>query len=89
MQKFEILEQKYAEHLGVESTVAVNTGTAALHVALEALKLPEGSKVIVPEFTMYASGLAVHYARLTPVFVDCDDRLLIVTGKHVRLLYLY
>jgi perosamine synthetase len=81
MQKFEILEQKYAEHLGVESTVAVNTGTAALHVALEALKLPEGSKVIVPEFTMYASGLAVHYARLTPVFVDCDDRLLIDLDK--------
>ncbi len=81
MQKFEILEQKYAEHLGVESAVAVNTGTAALHVALEALRLPEGSKVIVPEFTMYASGLAVHYARLTPVFVDCDDRLLIDLDK--------
>ncbi len=70
------LEQKYSEHLGV-NCISVNTGTAALHVALEALQLPRGAKVIVPEFTMYSTALAVHYARLRPVFVDCDRDLLI------------
>lgn len=75
------LERQYAKHLGLQNVVAVNTGTAALHVALEALQLPAGSKVIIPEFTMYASALAAYYARLTPVFVDCDDNLLIDLGK--------
>ena len=81
MQPFEEFEQEYAKHLGINDTVSVNTGTAALHVALEALRLPPGSKVIVPEFTMYASALAVYYARLIPVFVDCQDDLLMDLNK--------
>jgi len=75
------LERQYAKHLGLKNVVAVNTGTAALHVALEGLQLPAGSKVIIPEFTMYASALAVYYARLTPIFIDCDDNLLIDLDK--------
>ena len=81
MDAYRKLEEEYAKHLGVKRCVSVNTGTAALHVALEALCLPSGSKVIVPDFTMYASALAVHYARLTPVFVDCDEDLLIDLDK--------
>ena len=75
------LEKKFASFVGTGDCVSVNTGTAALHVALEALQLPAGSKVIVPDFTMYASALAVYYARLTPVFVDCDENLLINLDK--------
>jgi perosamine synthetase len=71
------LEKSFGEYVGTNTAVAVNTGTAALHVAIEALELPPGSKILVPEFTMYASALAVHYARMIPVFVDCDDDLLI------------
>lgn len=81
MQPYQELEKQYADHLSINRCVSVNTGTAALHVALEALQLPPGSKVIVPDFTMYASGLAVYYSRLTPVFVDCDDNLLIDLDK--------
>ena len=77
MEPYRLLEERYAQHLGVGGVSAVNTGTAALHVALEALQLPHGSKVIIPDFTMYASALAVYYALLTPVFVDCDENLLI------------
>lgn len=75
------LEKEYARHLNIEDVVSVNTGTAALHVALEALQMPQGTRVIIPEFTMYASALAAHYARLTPIFVDCDDDLLIDLEK--------
>lgn len=75
------LEKEYANFIGTSHCVSVNTGTAALHVALEALGLPEGSKVLVPDFTMYASALAVHYARLEPVFVDCDENLLMDLDK--------
>lgn len=79
--KFLELEKAFASFVGTSDCVVVNTGTAALHVALEALQLPEGSKVLVPDFTMYASALAVYYARLTPVFVDCDEDLLIDLDK--------
>lgn len=80
------LEKEYAEFIGTSHCVTVNTGTAALHVTLEALELPEGSKVLVPDFTMYASALAVHYARLEPVFVDCDEDLLMDLDKAEELI---
>lgn len=77
MQYFEKLEKEYSNHVKTINAVSCNTGTSALHLALEGLKLPKNSEVIVPEFTMVASAWAVYYARLNPVFVDCDDNLLI------------
>jgi len=53
--------------------VACSSGTAGLHLALEALQLPKGSQVIVPEFTMIACARAVTLAGLRPVFVDCGE----------------
>jgi len=79
--EFKLLENKFAEYIGTEGCVTVNTGTGALHVALEALQLPENSEVIVPQFTMIATAWAVYYSRLKPVFVDCDDSLLIDVNK--------
>ena len=79
--EFKVLENKFSEYIGTEGCVTVNTGTAALHVALEALQLPENSEVIVPQFTMIATAWAVYYSRLKPVFVDCDDSLLIDVNK--------
>ena len=81
MMEFETLENKFAGYVGTKGCVAVNTGTAALHVALEALQLPKDSEVIVPQYTMIATAWAVHYARLRPVFIDCDDSLLIDIDK--------
>lgn len=79
--EFKVLENKFSEYIGTEGCVTVNTGTAALHVALEALQLPKNSEVIVPQFTMIATAWAVYYSRLKPVFVDCDDSLLIDVNK--------
>ena len=78
------LEEKYAKFVGTQYACATNTGTAALHLAIEALEMPNDTQVIVPDFTMYASGLAVHYARLTPVFIDCTKDLLIDLDKVER-----
>lgn len=75
--KFQELENKFSQFVGTEGCVAVNSGTAALHLALEALQLPKNAEVIVPQYTMVATAWAVHYARLNPVFVDCDNDLLI------------
>lgn len=79
--EFEVLENKFSDYVGTAGCVSVNTGTAALHVALEALLLPYDSEVIVPQYTMIATAWAVYYSRLKPVFIDCDDNLLIDISK--------
>jgi dTDP-4-amino-4,6-dideoxygalactose transaminase len=62
--------------------VVCSSGTAALHLALEAMGLPAGSEVLVPDYTMVACARAVTLAGLTPVFVDCNERLLM---SHIEL----
>lgn len=73
MEPYEELEQEFLKYVGWGYPVACSSGTAALHLALEALELPQGSQVIVPEFTMIACARAVVLAGLKPVFVDCDE----------------
>jgi perosamine synthetase len=75
--EFQTLEKEFSDYVGTSGCVTVNTGTSALHLALEALKLPKDSEVLVPQYTMVATAWAVYYARLKPVFVDCKDDLLI------------
>lgn len=77
MQAYERLEKEFGEWAGVPNVVACSSGTAALHLALEALQLPSGSEVIVPDFTMIACARAVSLAGLVPVFVDCGRDLLV------------
>jgi len=74
---YERLEQEFGAWAGVSNVVACSSGGAALHLAIEALQLPRGSRVIVPEFTMIACARAVILASLEPVFVDCSDDLLL------------
>jgi len=64
------LEQRFADELGVRQAVAVNSGTAALHLALAALGVGEGDEVIVPSMTFVATVNAVRYVGATPIFAD-------------------
>jgi len=77
MEAYQRLEQEWAafNDLDPVGMVACSSGTAALHLALESLQLPPGSKVLVPDFTMVACPRAVVLAGLEPVFVDCGDDL--------------
>lgn len=77
MRPHEQLEQAVSQWSGMPYVVACSSGTAALHLALEALTLPLRTQVIVPDFTMVACARAVVMAGLRPVFADCDDRLCI------------
>lgn len=79
IQPYETLEHEWAEWNGLDPAgmVACSSGTAALHLALEALRLPSGSGIVVPDFTMIACARAVTLAGHTPYFVDCDQQLLL------------
>lgn len=63
-------EHALCAHLDVPHVVAVGSGTAALHLSLEALDLPEGSGVLVPSLTFVATIQAILAARLRPVFCE-------------------
>lgn len=71
-------EQAFAAHCGAGQGVAVNSGTAALHCAMRALKIAPGDEVIVPAITFAASANAAVYEGAVPVFADVEaDTLLI------------
>jgi dTDP-4-amino-4,6-dideoxygalactose transaminase len=65
-------EREVAARTGVAHAVAVNSGTAALHLALLALGAGPGDLVVVPTLTFAATANAVVYTGAEPVFVDCD-----------------
>ena len=52
--------------------MAVNSGTAALHLALDAIGIREGDEVIVPAMTFAATAEVVLYFKAQPILVDCQ-----------------
>ena len=69
-------EEQLREFLGAKHVIAVNTGTSALHIALEALDLQPSDEVIVPSLTFVSAVQAILAAGLQPVFCDvCADTL--------------
>jgi len=65
-------EQDFARFVGARHGVAVNSCTAGLHVALEAIEIREDDEVIVPTLTFAATAEAVLYFKARPVLVDCE-----------------
>jgi len=66
-------EEKFAEYCGAKYAVAVTNGTVAIHLALVACGIGPGDEVIIPDFTMIATGFAVCYTGALPVFVDAEN----------------
>ncbi len=69
------LEKEVSEYLGLRHTVAVNSGTSALWIALGALGVGPGDEVIVPGYTFIASIASIIYARAVPVLAEIDETL--------------
>lgn len=66
------LEKAWAGYVGVDHCIAVNSGTAALHVAVAAAGIEPGDEVLVPALSFLASAVAVIHHQGVPVFVDID-----------------
>lgn len=66
-------EEEFSAYVGARHAVGVNSGTAALTIALRATGIEPGDEVIVPANTYVASALAVVHAGATPIFCDVDD----------------
>lgn len=65
-------EQAFAAYIGTPHAVAVNSCTAALHLAFVALGIGPGDEVIVPAMTFASTANVVIHAGGTPVFADVD-----------------
>ena len=66
-------EREFGDQLvGGRTNVAVNSGTAGLHLGLLAAGIGAGDEVLVPSFTFAATGNSVALTGATPVFVDID-----------------
>ncbi len=66
-------EEEFSQYMGLPHAVALNSCTAALHLALEALGVRQGQGVLVPTMTFAATAEVVRYFNATPLPVDCRD----------------
>ena len=66
-------ETEFAAYVGQKHAVAVNSCTAALHLALDAIGLQAGQTVVVPTMTFAATAEVVLYFNAKPLLVDCRD----------------
>ena len=66
-------EQAFADYIGVEYAIAVNSGTAALHTTLLSHGIGKGDEVITTPFTFIATSNSVLFTGARPVFVDIDE----------------
>ena len=63
-------ERQFAEYVGCKHALAVNSATAALQLALDAIGLSDGDEVLVPTYTFTASAEVVTYFGARPVLCD-------------------
>src|SRR6266851_2683587 len=71
-------EEALKEYLGVPEVVAVNSGTSALHLALDAIGVGPGDEVLVPSLTFIASFQAIALTGATPVACDVNPDTLLM-----------
>lgn len=76
-------EIEFAAAVGAKHAIAVNSCTAALHLALDAIGLRSGEEVLVPAYTFAATAEVVRYFDARPVFVDIDRRSMNVDPERI------
>lgn len=77
-------EQKFQEYLKRGYAVSVQSGTAALHMALVELGITTGDEVILPSLTFVATANPIRYVGATPVFVDVDPITWNISPKEIE-----
>jgi dTDP-4-amino-4,6-dideoxygalactose transaminase len=78
------LEQDLAQYLSAKKTVGVTSGTDALWLALKAVDIKPGDKVLTSPFTFFATVSAICNAGAIPVFADIDPETFNIDPKHVE-----
>ena len=77
-------EKEFADYIGVKHAVGVNSGTAALHIALASLDIGPGDEVIIPPFTFIATGSSILHNNAIPIFADIDEKSYTLDPESVK-----
>ncbi len=76
-------EADFADYVGSKYAVAVNSCTAALHLAMRALNIGAGDEVIVPDLTFAATANAAIFCGAKPVFADIDEKTFNISAEQI------
>ena len=71
-------EREFAQYVGSANAIGLNSGSAALQLALEAFHFKPGKKVLVNNLTFVASATCILLNNLVPALVDCDPKTLAI-----------
>lgn len=74
----EEFEEKFAKKVGAKYAVAVNSCTAALHIAAHMLELKPSSNIVVPTMTFIPTACVANYLCANPIFCDIDEDTLLI-----------
>ncbi len=82
--KVEEFEKKFSEYVNSEYAIAVNSGTAALELAVQALDLKEGDEVITTPLTFMATTNAILYSGGNPVYADISKDTYNINPEEIK-----
>jgi UDP-4-amino-4,6-dideoxy-N-acetyl-beta-L-altrosamine transaminase len=80
----DLFEADLAGYVGARHAVAVNSGTSALDIAVQAIDLPKGSEIITTPFTFAATSNAILYNGHIPIFADIDPKTRNIHPDEIR-----
>lgn len=82
--KVNAFEELFAKLCGTKYAISVNSGTAALHTALNAAGIKQGDEVITTPFTFIATANTILMHDAKPVFVDIDEETFNIEPKKIK-----
>jgi dTDP-4-amino-4,6-dideoxygalactose transaminase len=82
--KVQELERQLKEKWNIPHLSLVTNGTVALEIAIRALNLPKGSKIITTPFTWIATASSILWQQYQPWFIDIDPETLNIDPKKIR-----
>ena len=82
--KVEEFEENFAEYCDVKYAVALNSGTAALHIALMSMGIKEGDEVITTPFSFIATANSILYVGAKPIFADINGKTFNISPESIK-----
>jgi len=77
-------EKDFCEFIGADYALAVNSATSGLHLALEAIGVGKGDKVITTPYTFTATAEVIRYLGADPILVDIDPKTFNIDPDKIR-----
>jgi len=77
-------EKDFCKFIGVDHALAVNSATSGLHLALEAVGVGRGDKVITTPYTFTATAEVIRYLGADPILVDIDPKTFNIDPEKIR-----